>query len=59
LRAGALASAATLLPPTQSNSVWAAISFLVATRVVLLAHWVSDLAAAFAMGSITARNDPF
>ena len=50
LHAGALASAATVLPPTQRNSVWAGVFFLAATRVVLLAHWVSDVAAGFAMG---------
>lgn len=50
LHAGALASAATTLPQQQRNSVWAAISLLVATRVVLLAHWTSDVAAGFAMG---------
>jgi membrane-associated phospholipid phosphatase len=50
LHAGALASAATTLPPAQRNSVWAAVSVLVATRVVLLAHWTSDVVAGFAMG---------
>jgi hypothetical protein len=50
LHAGALASAATVLPPSQRNSVWAAVSLLNATRVVLLAHWTSDVAAGFAMG---------
>ena len=50
LHAGALASAAAGLPPPQRNSVWAAISALVATRVVLLAHWTSDVAAGFAIG---------
>lgn len=50
LHAGALASAATILPPAQRNSVWAVISVLVATRVVLLAHWVSDVGTGFAMG---------
>jgi len=55
LHAGALASAATTLPPPQRNSVWAAVSFLVATRVVLLAHWTSDVAAGFAMGVVLER----
>lgn len=50
LHVGALASAATTMPPAQRNSVWAAASLLVATRVVLLAHWISDVAAGFAMG---------
>jgi undecaprenyl-diphosphatase len=55
LHAGALASAATTLPPQQRNSVWAAISLLAATRVVLLAHWTSDVAAGFAMGVVLER----
>jgi len=55
LHAGALASAATALPPSQRNSVWAALSVLVATRVVLLAHWASDVAAGLAMGVILER----
>jgi undecaprenyl-diphosphatase len=55
LHAGALASAATALPPSQRNSVWAALSLLVATRVVLLAHWASDVAAGIAMGVMLER----
>jgi undecaprenyl-diphosphatase len=55
LHAGALASAATILPPPERNSVWAAVSLLVATRVVLLAHWLSDVAAGFAMGVVLER----
>jgi membrane-associated phospholipid phosphatase len=50
LHVGALASAATTLPRAQRHSAWAAASLLVATRVVLLAHWISDVAAGFAMG---------
>jgi undecaprenyl-diphosphatase len=55
LHAGALASAATMLPAPQRNSVWAAVSLLAATRVVLLAHWVSDVAAGLAMGVVLER----
>jgi undecaprenyl-diphosphatase len=55
LHAGALASAASRLPPPQRNSVWAAVSLLVATRVVLLAHWMSDVAAGFAIGIVLER----
>ena len=53
--AGALASAATMLAPPQRNSVWALISLLVATRVVLLAHWLSDVVAGFAIGVVIER----
>jgi membrane-associated phospholipid phosphatase len=38
LHVGALASAATLMPPKARNLVWASGALLVATRVVLLAH---------------------
>jgi membrane-associated phospholipid phosphatase len=55
LHAGALASAATTLAPPQRNSVWALASVLVATRVVLLAHWMSDVAAGFAIGVVLER----
>lgn len=55
LHAGALASAASRLPPPPRNSVWAAVSLLVATRVVLLAHWMSDVAAGFAIGVVLER----
>lgn len=47
---GALASAASRLPATQRNLVWGIGAGLVATRVVLLAHWVSDVAAGLAVG---------
>lgn len=47
---GALASFATLLPRHLRNGLWIAASVLMTTRVVLLAHWVSDVAAGFATG---------
>jgi membrane-associated phospholipid phosphatase len=47
---GALASAATVLPPTQRNAVWAIGGGLVLTRVVVLAHWASDVVAGLAVG---------
>jgi undecaprenyl-diphosphatase len=52
---GALASAATRLPAAQRNLVWAVGAGLVLTRVVLLAHWVSDVAAGLAVGALTER----
>jgi PAP2 superfamily len=56
LHAGALASAASVLPPSQRYSIWTALSLLVATRVVLLAHWVSDVAAGLVMGVMLERG---
>jgi len=41
---GTLASAATLTPAKARNSVWAIGIILVATRVVLLAHWFTERA---------------
>jgi membrane-associated phospholipid phosphatase len=48
---GALASAATELPRRQRNAVWGLSAGLVLTRVVLLAHWVSDVAAGLVVGA--------
>jgi hypothetical protein len=47
---GALASAATQLPVPQRNAVWAAGAGLVLTRVILLAHWASDVVVGLAIG---------
>ena len=52
---GALASAASRLPPRQRNLVWGLGAGLVATRVVLLAHWVSDVAVGLAVGVVLER----
>jgi membrane-associated phospholipid phosphatase len=52
---GALASAASRLPPRQRNLVWSIGAGLVATRVVLLAHWVSDVVAGLAVGATLER----
>jgi membrane-associated phospholipid phosphatase len=50
LHVGALASAATLLPPKYRNVIWGAGTTLVATRVILLAHWFTDVLAGLALG---------
>jgi hypothetical protein len=55
LHVGALASAATTLPAAQRNMVWALGTGLVLTRIVLLAHWVSDVAVGLAVGAATER----
>jgi membrane-associated phospholipid phosphatase len=52
---GALASAATRLPAAQRNVVWAAGAGLVLTRVILLAHWASDVVAGIAIGAALER----
>ena len=50
MHVGALASAATLLPPRYRNAIWTAGAVLVTTRVVLLAHWLTDVVAGLALG---------
>jgi membrane-associated phospholipid phosphatase len=52
---GALASAASRLPTRQRNVVWAASVALLATRIVLLAHWASDVVAGLAIGVVVER----
>lgn len=51
LHVGALASAASVLPTSQRNTVWAAGVGLVLTRIVLLAHWASDVLAGLVIGA--------
>jgi undecaprenyl-diphosphatase len=55
MHVGALASAATVLPPTGRNLVWSVGAALVLTRIVLLAHWASDVAAGLVLGGLTER----
>ncbi|HLG82831.1 MAG TPA: phosphatase PAP2 family protein [Bradyrhizobium sp.] len=55
LHIGALASAATALPPAQRNLAWGIGAGLVLTRVVLLAHWLSDVLAGLAIGAVVER----
>jgi len=51
IHVGALASAATELPANQRNLVWGVGAGLVLTRIVLLAHWTTDVLAGLAMGA--------
>jgi PAP2 superfamily len=55
IHVGAIASAATALPPAKRNVVWAIGGGLVLTRVVLLAHWLSDVVAGLAIGALIER----
>jgi PAP2 superfamily len=55
MHVGALASAATVLAPRKRGMVWALGAGLVLTRVVLLAHWASDVVAGLALGALTER----
>src|SRR4051812_13658570 len=55
MHVGALASAATVLPTAKRDVVWAFGAGLALTRVVLLAHWASDVVAGLALGAMTER----
>lgn len=55
LHVGALASAASRLPRAWRNLAWLVSAGLVATRIVLLAHWTSDVIAGLVIGSLTER----
>ncbi|NOJ42912.1 phosphatase PAP2 family protein [Bradyrhizobium australiense] len=52
---GALASAASVLPPRKRNLAWSIGTGLVLARIVLLAHWTSDVVAGLAIGVATER----
>jgi membrane-associated phospholipid phosphatase len=52
---GALGSAASVLPTKQRNAIWAVGAGLVLTRILLLAHWTSDVAAGLALGALIER----
>lgn len=52
---GALASAATVLPPRYKIPIWSVALGLSATRIAILAHWVSDVVAGFAIGIVIER----
>jgi undecaprenyl-diphosphatase len=52
---GALASAATVLPPATRNLVWIFGAGLALSRIALLAHWASDVVAGLALGALLER----
>jgi membrane-associated phospholipid phosphatase len=52
---GALASAASQLPRRERNAAWLIAASLAATRIVLLAHWTSDVIAGLALGALAER----
>jgi undecaprenyl-diphosphatase len=53
---GALASAASRLPRRQRNIAWLVSAGRVVTRIILLAHWTSDVLAGLAIGALTERS---
>jgi undecaprenyl-diphosphatase len=55
LHMGALASAAGTLPAGPRRTIRALAVMLSLTRVVILAHWASDVVAGFALGAVLER----
>jgi membrane-associated phospholipid phosphatase len=55
LHMGALASAAGALPATPRRSIRTVAVVLSLTRIVVLAHWASDVVAGFALGAVLER----
>lgn len=55
IHVGALLSAASVLPPAKRNLAWSTGAGLVLTRIVLLAHWTSDVIAGLAIGAAVER----
>jgi membrane-associated phospholipid phosphatase len=55
LHMGALASVAGLFPKKQRKIALGVALSLSATRIILLAHWASDVVAGFALGAVTER----
>jgi undecaprenyl-diphosphatase len=56
IHVGALASAASELPRRRRLAVWSLSSGLLLTRIVLLAHWTSDVACGLAIGMLLERS---
>lgn len=52
---GALAGIACLLPRRPRHAVWSVATLLSASRVCLLAHWLSDVVAGAALGFLVER----
>jgi undecaprenyl-diphosphatase len=55
LHMGALASAAGVLSPLPRRAIRTVAVGLSLTRIVVLAHWASDVVAGFALGALTER----
>jgi undecaprenyl-diphosphatase len=55
LHMGALASAAGTLPPLPRRAIRTVAIGLSLTRIVVLAHWASDVVAGFALGAVMER----
>jgi membrane-associated phospholipid phosphatase len=56
LHMGALASAASAMPPASRRTAYAVAIGLSITRVLMLAHWASDVVAGFVVGTLLERG---
>jgi membrane-associated phospholipid phosphatase len=55
LHMGALASGASALPAAPRRAILALAAAVSLTRIVILAHWASDVVAGFALGAVLER----
>ncbi len=55
LHMGALAALASSFPPKQRRAIWSATVGLSLSRIVLLAHWTSDVLVGFTLGTVLER----
>lgn len=56
LHMGALAALASSAPPKQRRTIWGIAAGISLSRVVLLAHWASDVLVGFALGAMLERS---
>ena len=55
MHVGAVASAVTWAYPKSAPIAWGLGGLIAATRIVLLAHWTTDVLAGLAMGAVVER----
>ena len=56
MHVGAVASAVSWASPKLAPVAWGIGGLIVATRIVLLAHWVTDVVAGLVMGALVERS---
>ena len=56
MHVGAVASAVSWAYPKSAPIAWGLGGFIAATRIVVLAHWMTDVLAGLAMGALVERS---